>query len=413
MTIGSPPLDGVATAVIEQISPLVNQSELTIVGALATVDPHLRISTALVWRGRTRADAVRFSHAADMPARMPDLFDLAHRTCRITADHLDTIWTRINRHLVQAPAGIVDDLRAGLDSVVEPAVIDWLSVQDGIVNLADLRSVIDAVLIDSAPGLAAETAQAERDSVRLTRRGRVLTLTAGDEIIAAGIDKTLEDKARALLAGLRRDRSTENPDDLPALPDRSELKAQILLDLLGDNPETLQVRVNLYRTTVDGVSGTGSAYSPEVGWLDAQTAHRLEALAHANGTVAVLPEAEDIPEIPHYRWNLGQRLHLEARDAHCRFPGCTVPAVRCEKDHIVNSPYTDPDSDGPTDVANGQNLCPEHHREKTLGTWRCSTPDGGHTIHWSGPHGETATTHAAGPLSTYVRKDREPGSPPG
>ncbi len=51
------------------------------------------------------------------------------------------------------------------------------------------------------------------------------------------------------------------------------------------------------------------------------------------------------------------RRAIEVRDRHCTHPGCTVPAERCDVDHVI--PYAHA---GPTTQANGVLRCPAHHR---------------------------------------------------
>lgn len=55
----------------------------------------------------------------------------------------------------------------------------------------------------------------------------------------------------------------------------------------------------------------------------------------------------------------GLRRAIELRDRHCTFPGCMVPAERCEVDHVVE--YVD---GGPTTQANGRLRCPAHNRQR-------------------------------------------------
>ncbi|CAM5327274.1 HNH endonuclease signature motif containing protein [Corynebacterium variabile] len=121
--------------------------------------------------------------------------------------------------------------------------------------------------------------------------------------------------------------------------------------------------VNLYRTTVDGKTGVGGALIPKVGYLSDVTAEMLESVADL---VRCLQDWETVlgNESEAYRFPTMQRAAMEGRDGHCRFPGCDIPADRCEHDHIVNSWHTSPDSDGPTSVANGMCLlsaasCPQ------------------------------------------------------
>ena len=55
----------------------------------------------------------------------------------------------------------------------------------------------------------------------------------------------------------------------------------------------------------------------------------------------------------------GLRRSIEVRDRHCTFPGCTVPASRCEVDHIVEY-----GQGGLTTQQNGRLRCPAHNRQR-------------------------------------------------
>ena len=65
----------------------------------------------------------------------------------------------------------------------------------------------------------------------------------------------------------------------------------------------------------------------------------------------------DQPARRHFTTN--QRRMIRLRDLNCQHPGCRTPAKRCDHDHIQAS-----SQGGPTLVANGQLLCPLHHRWK-------------------------------------------------
>jgi hypothetical protein len=84
----------------------------------------------------------------------------------------------------------------------------------------------------------------------------------------------------------------------------------------------------------------------------------------------------------HYLASDLQKLVIRIRDQHCRFPGCSRPAERCEIDHA--KPY---DAGGPTDQRNLGPLCKHHHELKTAGYWHitASARDGSCT--WRSPLG--------------------------
>ncbi len=89
-----------------------------------------------------------------------------------------------------------------------------------------------------------------------------------------------------------------------------------------------------------------------------------------------------------------------ARDRTCTFPGCRVPAVRCDLDHIEPFDPTLP-ADDQTVGANLHALCRHHHNLKTHGGWRVERDEATGRTTWTAPTG-----HA------YVREPvPAPGAP--
>ncbi|KUI29903.1 hypothetical protein AU196_03165 [Mycobacterium sp. IS-1742] len=89
---------------------------------------------------------------------------------------------------------------------------------------------------------------------------------------------------------------------------------------------------------------------------------------------------------PHYRPSAKLAAFVRARDLFCRFPGCDVPAERCDIDHVVPWPY------GPTHASNLNCKCRTHHLAKTFWDGWCDEqfPDG--TVLWTSPAGQRYTT---------------------
>jgi hypothetical protein len=77
--------------------------------------------------------------------------------------------------------------------------------------------------------------------------------------------------------------------------------------------------------------------------------------------------------------------HVLARDRTCRFPGCRLPAQRCDLDHTV--PYPE----GPTSAGNLAALCRHHHRLKHLAGWTVEQPEPG-VLLWTSPAGHRYRT---------------------
>lgn len=86
-----------------------------------------------------------------------------------------------------------------------------------------------------------------------------------------------------------------------------------------------------------------------------------------------------------YRPGRALAARVRARDRHCRFPGCSVPAKRCHLDHVTAFPHGDTVED------NLQCLCAAHHGFKHHAGWTVTMTDDG-TCAWTTPTGTTHTT---------------------
>jgi HNH endonuclease len=85
-------------------------------------------------------------------------------------------------------------------------------------------------------------------------------------------------------------------------------------------------------------------------------------LSHADIERAVYdPAGRDITDLGRRaRFYRGARRRvIEIRDRHCTFPGCTLPADRCDVDHV--SPWAE---GGETTQSNGRLRCSHHNRHR-------------------------------------------------
>ncbi|WP_396121702.1 HNH endonuclease signature motif containing protein [Corynebacterium sp. p3-SID1241] len=90
------------------------------------------------------------------------------------------------------------------------------------------------------------------------------------------------------------------------------------------------------------------------------------------------------------------RAFTQGRDATCRWPGCTVPATRCQLDHRIEYHLG-----GPTSPDNLVNLCQHHHNIKTdRRICYILDPITG-TIAWLHHDGTYQLDHPTGPLATH------------
>ena len=100
---------------------------------------------------------------------------------------------------------------------------------------------------------------------------------------------------------------------------------------------------------------------------------------------------------------VADRVHT--RDARCRFPGCAMPATRCDVDH-----RTAWDAGGATCPCNLDALCRYHHRIKTFTTWTAVRDHHTNTLTWTSPLGRVHTDQPAPdlPTGTPLNLDDEP-----
>jgi hypothetical protein len=164
----------------------VNIAELTLVAFLTTINTAARLSAAQAIRRRGPREAACYAHAADLAVRMPDLFDRMRTDTRYSVEHLDIIWTRINRH-ARALATVGDQLPATVDEAVATRLGGQIT-PDGVVwSVPALGDATDGILADVAPVPVADTEETERKTVGLRRRGTRFTLECGDRSVADGL----------------------------------------------------------------------------------------------------------------------------------------------------------------------------------------------------------------------------------
>lgn len=242
------------------------------------------------------------------------------------------------------------------------AIYDRLTQQArGVVDArtqaaADLRASNDATEMDAAPPA---TAPAELTS---------------QQIIAS--DTRTMDQLRAdilvdMLLTAAPDADPTRTDDGPGALGAIRAKVQIVvpaLTLLGsdDQPTDLVGRAP----------------------IDPETARELACLTRSPWErILTNPVTGAVLHVDTYQRTSAIDRYLRARDQHCRFPGCRLPAIRCEVDHTIDHALG-----GPTDSRNLAHLCQRHHSMKQFTAWRVrQLPDG--VLEWTSPLGRTYTEH--------------------
>ena len=124
-------------------------------------------------------------------------------------------------------------------------------------------------------------------------------------------------------------------------------------------------------------------YPAELAGYGVITAGQAVALAARDATWRRLltdPTTGELTDLARHQYSPPAALadHVRARDQLCVFPGCSVPAARCDLDHRVPYPK------GDTSEENLAALCRHHHRLKHQGGWTLRRrADGAHV--WTSP----------------------------
>lgn len=174
---------------------------------------------------------------------------------------------------------------------------------------------------------------------------------------------------------------------------RDQLRADALCDLLIDGesdvlPDTvrgIRPRVSVHVPVLTLLGGDQTARLEGYGPIDAQTARVL--CAHAPGFTRLLtdPATGIVLSVGRQQYRPPEELRrwVRSRDGTCGFPGCRIPAARCEIDHTISW-----QSGGETSAANLAALCTGHHSLKHDGRWKVrQTTSTGGGLTWTSPGG--------------------------
>ena len=117
--------------------------------------------------------------------------------------------------------------------------------------------------------------------------------------------------------------------------------------------------------------------------VDTRTALLLTAAAPGWDRILTHPISGQVLAVDRYRPSEHMRRHLTVRDQHCRFPGCRLPAKRCDADHTIDHAHG-----GATSAENLALFCRRHHVLKHQTAWRV-TQRGGGDLEWTSPTGRS------------------------
>ncbi|HIW91411.1 MAG TPA: HNH endonuclease [Candidatus Corynebacterium avicola] len=167
-------------------------------------------------------------------------------------------------------------------------------------------------------------------------------------------------------------------------------RAEALMHLAHGTAE-VEVTLNLYREINSDIVATDSGH-----WLDKVATRKfMDRVTHLR-----IP-GHDVTET--YTPTGQIRDFVTACYGTCTFPGCEVPATRCDLDHIHRYDHENPENGGPTDTHNLHPVCRRHHQLKTLG-WQDVSRAADGAVMWSSvDDGHTYVSEPTGPLAGFAR----------
>ena len=189
------------------------------------------------------------------------------------------------------------------------------------------------------------------------------------------------------------------------------IRADILADMLltgcpdsdptvtGDKPGELGAIRAHVQVVVPVLVAAGVTDDPAElvgrGPIDAETARRLVGDSSGFDRVMTHPITGAVLAVDRYTPTAAMDRFLQARDIRCRFPGCWMPAIRCDLDHTHD--YA---RGGKTERCNLAHLCKRHHPLKHVTPWQVVQLPGG-ILEWTSPLGLTYTDQppAVGPIN--------------
>ncbi|MDN8547863.1 DUF222 domain-containing protein [Microbacterium sp. NM3R9] len=230
---------------------------------------------------------------------------------------------------------------------------------------------------------------------RLTQMGQSVkdARAAGVDAAAAGAGAAFGHGAGAAFGDPAATKRPEEPDARTM----DQLRADALADLvLGGAPVVdpthgtdapgplgaIRARVQVV-VTANTLTGTdhGPAEAVGTGLIDADTARELAGQTTSWDRLFIDPITRTPVETDTYRPTASMRRLLQARDQHCRFPGCHRAAIRCEIDHTIDHALG-----GHTHIYNLAHLCQRHHSMKQFTNWNVRQLGAG-VLEWTSPGG--------------------------
>lgn len=303
----------------------------------STID---RITSATGWKRGFVRQAI-FGHS-----RLQDLPRLRHLQAHSQLLDVPRLGA-INAELEELGPGVEQEVYDQFDDLL----VDLFTPKRANQHLPGVKSIttrIRALVKKIDPSRAYDPKKRED---RSTDRDDKLTF---DEFLLGGMTKarmelltnsvTLK-RIRAHVAATAREHGTSLHDTAVKL-------------LTGEIVPSTNVTLHAY-TPKDRAAGD-PVFIPGCGWTNPEDTDAFEEWLENVDPAIVDLDAAGQQEVQGYKPTEAMRHAVIARDGTCIYPGCAVPAERCQLDHRI--PYED---GGATTADNLYSLCQHHHNVKT------------------------------------------------
>ena len=277
------------------------------------------------------------------------------------------------------------DILAKVDKVVAANVARWPSMTRG-----RLSGKVDAIVakVDADAVRRRKEQQTDREIWIGSEQDGISqiqgTLFTPD---AHALDKRLSELAATVCEHDPRSREQRRADALGALAagaDRLGCRCGRSDCAAEARPAASPVVIHVIAEQAT-LTGAGDAPASELCADGLITPELVEELAKSAKLVPLVHPGDAAPE-PQYTPSKALADFVRCRDLTCRWPGCDVPAIRCDIDHSI--PY---DDGGPTHAGNLNCKCRTHHLAKTFWGWREQQLADG-TLILTSPSGATHVT---------------------
>ncbi|HET8928099.1 MAG TPA: DUF222 domain-containing protein [Microbacterium sp.] len=272
-----------------------------------------------------------------------------------------------------------------------------------------LRATAKAVAEQLIPTTLTDRHRAAREDRRVEVREADDAMAQVTALVPAALGFGLHDRLTQMARVIAEEektaaaRATTDGEAVPSVRTLDQIRADLFCDLLltghptaeaadrhgGDGLGAIRgiVQITVPMLILIGQPSRTPATLAGKCPIDADTARQIAGAATLWHRVLTDPATGHVAAVDRRFPTGAQRRHLQARDEHCRAPGCRMPVWRCDIDHTIDHAHG-----GHSSTCNLEHLCRRHHM-LTTPPGRSNNPTTGCSCGPAPPAGSTPTGH--------------------